>query len=71
MCVCVCVFVCVCVCVCTSIHREDFICLDQLDCQRTDQRCFLKTFISYAKSLHRYFRMHPTFPTSYFTLFTH
>ena len=32
----------------------------------------LKTFISYAKSLHRYFRMkHLTFLTSHFTLLTH
>ena len=23
----------------TSIHREDFICLEQLECQRKDQRC--------------------------------
>ena len=39
--VCVCVYVCVCVCVCvclfTSIHREGFICLDQLRYQGTDQ----------------------------------
>ena len=35
--VCVCVYVCV--CVCTSIHREGFICLDQLEYQGTDQRC--------------------------------
>ena len=31
-------FVCVCVCF-TSIHREDFIFLEQLECQGTDQRC--------------------------------
>ena len=29
---------CVCVCVFMSIHREGFICLDQLTCQGTDQR---------------------------------
>ena len=23
----------------TSIHREDFICLEELECQGTDQRC--------------------------------
>ena len=34
-----CVCVCVCVFVCTSIHREDFTCLDQFDCLGTDQRC--------------------------------
>ena len=44
VCVCVCVVcVCVCVCarmfVCTSIHLEGFICLVQLECQGTDQRC--------------------------------
>ena len=43
MCVCVCVRVCVCVCVCvcvfTFIHREDFICLDQLKYKETDQQC--------------------------------
>ena len=58
MCVCLCVCVCecvcvrvracvcvcggVCVCVCTSIHYEDFIRLDQLECQGTDQRCYVK-----------------------------
>ena len=32
----------------------------------------LKTFLSYAKSLHRYFRVKRlTFLTSYFILFTH
>ena len=39
---CVCVCVGVCVCVCTSIHYEDFIRLDQLECQGTDQRCYVK-----------------------------
>ena len=29
-------FLCVCF---TSIHRKDFICLEQLKCQGTDQRC--------------------------------
>ena len=29
----------VCVCVFTSIDREGFIRLDQLECQGTDQRC--------------------------------
>ena len=37
-------YVCVCVCVCvfTSIHCEGFICLDQLECQGTDQQCYVK-----------------------------
>ena len=45
MCVCVCVCVCVlararvCVCVFTSIHREGFLCLDQVGYQETDRRC--------------------------------
>ena len=34
MCVCLCVYV----CVFTSIHREDFICLDHLEYQGTEQR---------------------------------
>ena len=40
-CVHACMHTCVCVCVCIfrSIHREGFICLDQLGCQGTDQRC--------------------------------
>ena len=51
VCVCVCVCVCMCmycaqVCVCvyvfTSIHREGFICLDQLEYQGTDQRCYVE-----------------------------
>ena len=42
VCVCVCVCVRVCVCVCTSIHYEGFIRLDQLECQGTDQRCYVK-----------------------------
>ena len=43
VCVCVCVYVCVCVCVCTSIHREGFICLDQLDYQGPELRCVKDT----------------------------
>ena len=38
VCVSVCVYMCVCVCVFSSIHREGFICLDQLEYQGTDQR---------------------------------
>ena len=40
--VCVCVCVCVGVCVCTSIHREGFIYLDQLEYQEIDQRCYVE-----------------------------
>ena len=36
------VCVCVCVCVFTSIHREGFICLDQLGYQGTDKRCYIE-----------------------------
>ena len=42
---CVCVCVCVCLrpfyplCVLTSIHREGFICREQLECLRADQGC--------------------------------
>ena len=43
VCVCACMRACVRararVCVFRSIHREGFICLDQLGCQGTDQRC--------------------------------
>ena len=48
-----CVGVCVCVCVCvfTSIHREGFICLEQIN------NVVLKTLDSSAGSLHLYFGM--------------
>ena len=72
VCVCVCVYVCmcVCVCVCVSIHREGFICLDQLEYQGTDQQCCVED-ATFLKSLHRYFRMkHQTFLTSHPILFT-
>ena len=36
------VCVCVCVCVFTSIHREGFICLDQLGYQGADKRCYIE-----------------------------
>ena len=39
VCVCVCVCVCLCVRASTSIHCEGFICLEQLECQGTDQWC--------------------------------
>ena len=71
-------WLCVCVCVGararTSIHREDFICWDQLDYQGTDQRCYVDdfSFLCQVKSLHHYFRTkHETFLTSHFIMFTH
>ena len=55
VCVCVCVYVCVCVCafVFTSIHRERFICLDQVGYQGTVQRCHVEAvkFICQVPSL--------------------
>ena len=65
--------VCMCVCVCTSIQRKGFICMDQLECQGTDQQCCVEdVYFSYANSLHYHFRMkHLTFLTSHFILFTH
>ena len=77
VCVCVCVFVCVCVCVCAcvrvrvciiSIHREGFICLEQLECQRTDQQCCVKD-VSFLRQVFRI--KHQAFLTSYFILFKH
>ena len=66
VCVCVCVCVCACVCVFTSIHSEGFICLDQLECQGTDQRCFAEK-VSFI-----HFRMrYRAFLCSQFILFTH
>ena len=49
--------VCVYVCVCTSIHREGFICLDQVGYQEQINDVMLKTLNSSADSLHRYFGM--------------
>ena len=58
-------FVCVCF---TSIHCEDFICLEQLGCQGTDcNDVELKTFLSSAKSLHRY----SSTKLNHIILFTH
>ena len=66
MCVCVRARARVCVCVFTSIHSEGFICLDQLECQGTDQRFFAEK-VSFI-----YFRMrYRAFLCSQFILFTH
>ena len=85
LCVCVsvsvCVYVsvclfCVCVSVClwvfTSIHPEASSLWISWTVRERINDVMLKTFLSYAKSLHRYFRMkHQTFLTSHFILFTH
>ena len=49
-----------CMCVFTSIHREGFICLEQLDCQGIDQWCCVEDvgFPSlHPGSIHLYFEM--------------
>ena len=51
----------------TSIRRQDFICLEQLQCQVKINDVVLKTFLSSAKSPHRYFSTE----SSHFILFTH
>ena len=73
-CVYVCVYVCVCVCVCTSVYvlskaKASSVWISW-DTREQINDVILKTLISYAKSLHRYFRMqHLTFLTSHFILF--
>ena len=55
------------VCMFTSIHREGFICLEELECQGTINDVMLKTSLSTAKSFHCYFRMkYRAFLTSHF-----
>ena len=67
----VCVCGCVCVCMFMSIHGEGFICLG-LESRGQIMDVVLKTFLSSAKSLHRYFSIkHRAFLTSRFILFTH
>ena len=51
----VCVCVCVCVCVFTFIHLEGLVCLEQLECQGTDQQFCAEYVIISAKCLHRCF----------------
>ena len=72
VCVCVraCVRVCVCVCVCVcvrasmSIHCEGFICLEQLECQGTDQRCCVEdvSFLHIVPSLLLSLFNYPLYP---------
>ena len=63
------------VCVLTSIHRENFICLEQLNSSNVSEQindAVLKTCIFSAKSLSRYFRMKLwAFLTRHFVFFTH
>ena len=67
----VCVCLCVCVCLFMSIHHEGFICLG-LESRGQIIDVVLKTFLSFAKFLHRYFSMkHRAFLASRFILFTH
>ena len=86
-CVCVwaCGHVGVCVCVCVCVYIYIYICVcERLFTAKTSSvwiswtvrkqinDVMLKAFLSYAKSLHRYFRMKTqTFLTSHFILFTH
>ena len=48
------------------IHREDFICLEQRNVKEKINDFVLKTFLSSAKSLYRYFSTE----SSHFILFT-
>ena len=71
---CVCVSVCLCGCGCvwvrTSIHREGFICLDQVGYQGADQRCYVEDVNFLYQVSSSYFRMEDlTFLTSHFILF--
>ena len=51
---------------------EGFICLEQLQCQGTNQRCCVEDVIISVKSLHCYFRKkHRAILTSHFILFKH
>ena len=62
VCVCMCVCMCVCVCVCVCVCLRPFIVKVssvQISWNLKEQLngVMLKTFLSYAKSLHRYFGM--------------
>ena len=72
MCVCV-VCVCVCVCVCTRTFtvKASSVWISWTTREQIND-VVLKTFISYAKSFHRYVRMkHLASLTGHFILFTH
>ena len=58
--VCVCVFVCVCVCVCVCVRPSTVTASSvwiSWDTREQISDVMLKTLISYAKSLHRFFRV--------------
>ena len=61
----------VCIYVYFHLPRGLHICLEQLEYQRTDQRCCVEDVIISVKSLPHYFRMrYRVFLTSHFILFT-
>ena len=68
-------FVCVCVCVCVCLRPFTMKALSvwiSWDTREQINDVMLKTLISYAKSLHRYFRMQNlAFLSSHFILFAH
>ena len=70
VCVYVCVCVCVCACVCVYVYPRWRLHLSGMwDTRAQIKDVMFKMLISYAKSLHRYFRMqHLNFLTSLFTL---
>ena len=68
MCVCVCI--CMYVCVRPFTVKASSVWISWTARERIND-VVLKTFISWSKSLHRYFRMKLTFLTSHFILFTH
>ena len=72
VCVVCCVLCVVCVCVFTSIHREGFICLDQLGYYGTDQRCCVENvgFLCRFPSL-LLWNAEPNLSASHFILFIH
>ena len=77
VCVCVCVCMCMCLCLCLCLCVRPFsvkvssVWISWIAKEQIND-VVLKTSLSYAKSLHRYFRMkHLTFLTSEFILFTH
>ena len=64
--------VCLCMCVFTSIHRGASSVWISWDSREQINDVMLKTLISYAKLIHRYFGMqHLIFLSSHFSLFAH